>query len=122
MGTIAEVFADAKGLVWPKSVAPFDIHLIALPDSDGMVMSATEKIYEVLCDSAKSAKMPINILFDDRELGAGAKFADADLIGIPTRIVVGSKSLVEGKVEIINRQTGEATQINITDISSYLHG
>lgn len=122
MGTIAEVFADAKGLVWPKSVAPFDIHLIALPDSDGMVMSATEKIYEVLCDSAKSAKMPINVLFDDRELGAGAKFADADLIGIPTRIVVGAKSLAEGKVEIINRQTGEATQINITDISSYLHG
>lgn len=119
MGTIAEVFADEKGLVWPKSVAPFAVHLIALPDSSGLVLAAAEKIYEVL---SSSAKMPINVLFDDRDIGAGAKFADADLIGIPTRIVVGAKSLAEGKVEIIDRKTGEVTPINITDISSYFHG
>ncbi len=115
MGTIAEVFADEKGLVWPKSVAPFDVHLVALPDAEGTVMAAAEVIYETL-----SAKMPI--MFDDRAVSVGAKLADADLIGIPTRIVIGAKSLVEGNVEITDRKSGETTTVALSEILNYLHG
>jgi prolyl-tRNA synthetase len=118
MGTIAEVFADEKGLVWPQSVAPFSVHLLALPDHEGKVMHEAEKIYGMLCDAG------LETLFDDRELGTGAKFADADLIGIPMRIVVGAKSLAEGKVEITSRKSGETKSVTLAlpDIITHLHG
>lgn len=115
MGTIAEVFADEKGLVWPESVAPFEVHLIALPDTEGAVMTVAEKLYETLSPSSE-------ILFDDRLIGPGAKLADADLIGIPTRIVIGAKSLAEGKAEVTDRKTGTVTMVPIVEIPAYLHG
>ncbi len=116
MGTIAEVFADAKGLVWPKSVAPFSVHLVALPDAEGKVMVAADILYETLRSSG------IEVLFDDRAASAGAKLADADLIGIPLRIVIGGKSLAEGNVEITDRATGETVTVALTEILTYLHG
>ena len=116
MGTIAEIFADEKGLVWPEKVSPFKVHLIALPDIEGKVLEAAEKIYGAMTAIATE------VLFDDRSLGAGAKLADADLLGIPTRIVIGAKSLAEGKVEVSNRASGETELIPITDLASYLHG
>ncbi len=118
MGTIAEVFSDEKGLVWPKSVAPFEVHLIALNDAEGKVLAEAENIYQLLRTAG------IEVLLDDRHVSAGAKFADADLIGIPMRIVVGSKGLADGTVEITDRHTGEVKTlaISVPDIVTHFHG
>lgn len=80
LGVLAEVNNDEKGLIWPTNVAPFDVHLIEIGDGKG------KKVYEKL----KSHN--IEVLYDDRDLGAGAKFADSDLIGIPVRLVVSAKT------------------------------
>jgi prolyl-tRNA synthetase len=120
MGVIAEVYADDKGLVWPKSVAPFDVHVVAIPDKEEKVMREAVKIYETLSALKKGNGPSIEVLFDDRDAGAGAKLADADLIGIPLRIVIGSKSLAEGKVEISDRKTGETAQVELSEIASHI--
>ncbi len=100
MGTIVEVLADEKGIVWPESIAPFQAHLIELPGKDGAVSKAASALYEKLNASG------IEVLYDDRDLRAGEKFADADLIGIPRRIVVSEKTLAKGTVEVTSRATG----------------
>lgn len=105
MGVITEKFADEKGLVWPTSIAPFSMHLIVLAkDKDGETMKVAEDLYKKLTDSH------VEVLFDDREESAGAKFADSDLIGIPMRVVVSDKSLEKGGVEIKER-TSDASEI-----------
>lgn len=92
MGTIVEVFHDEKGIVWPESVAPYKYHLIGLNGKG-------EDLYRKLQDNG------VEVLFDDRDVSAGEKFTDADLIGIPFRLVVSDKT--GDKVEIKNRKTGE---------------
>lgn len=109
MGTVAEVLSDDKGLVWPESIAPFQVHLVALFDKEGKVAPEAEALYAELSRNKE-------VLFDDRDTGAGAKFADADLIGIPARIVISSKTLAEGNVELTDRKTGETKFISIADI------
>jgi prolyl-tRNA synthetase len=100
MGTIVELNYDENGIIWPESVAPFQVHLISLGKND-----EAEKIYNDL------EKINIEVLFDDREdTSAGAKFADADLIGIPWRVVVSQKSLSGGGVEVKKRDE-EASEI-----------
>ena len=100
MGAIAEVYADDKGLVWPESIAPFKYHLIAIGEK-------AEKIANDLYD-----KKPDSFLYDDREdLRVGEKFADADLIGLPYRIVISDKTLAENSVEITDRKTGNSKLI-----------
>src|SRR5262249_26314610 len=81
LATIAEISHDDKGILWPKSVAPFAVHLISL--------KANEKADEVY---KKLQEAGIEVLYDDREIGAGEKFADADLIGIPVRLVISAKT------------------------------
>jgi prolyl-tRNA synthetase len=108
MGTIAEVLSDEKGLVWPASVSPFDYHLLEMSDHTGETKRAAEKLYERM--SKKS-----EVLYDDREINAGNKFADADLIGIPNRIIVGSKHLKDGNVELFDRKTGKTQIVKIED-------
>ncbi len=105
MGTVAEVFSDTNGLVWPEAVAPFDIHLIVLNDKEGKVMTKAEELYKKL--TAKG----IEVLFDDRDTRAGEKFADSDLIGIPKRVVISEKLLAEEMLEIKDRKSGETTKI-----------
>jgi len=97
MGTIVEVFNDKNGIVWPKEVAPFAVHLISI-DQDAEAL----KIYNALL--AKG----IEVLMDDRDVRAGEKFADADLIGIPLRVVVSPKSLEAGGVEVKRRDEKES--------------
>ena len=100
MGTIAEVLSDEKGLVWPDSVAPFLHHLVEIPSNDPKVKETALRIYEKLKDST---------LYDDRDARAGEKFADADLIGIPYQVIVSEKNLLDGKLELKNRRTGEVS-------------
>jgi len=111
MGTIVEVFADDKGIVWPESVAPFQIHLLSLSkDKDSEVYKRAKSIYDEL------VKNNIEVLFDDRESkSAGEKFSDADLIGIPTRAVVSDKSLEKGGVEIKKRNETESSIISVEE-------
>lgn len=102
MGTIVEVHNDENGIIWPKSVAPFDIHLIAIGED---VQGEADKIYE------KLQKNDTPVLYDNRvDSTAGEKFADADLIGIPTRMIVSTKTLKEKSVEIKARET-DATKL-----------
>jgi len=104
MGTIVEVFHDEKGIVWPESVAPFQVHLLSLGE-DGQA----QKIYDEL------EKKGIEVLFDDRDVSAGEKFADSDLIGIPLRVVVSKKSLAAGGVEIKKRNESESKVVSIEE-------
>jgi len=100
MGTIAEVLSDDKGLVWPEAVAPFNIHLIAIDDKEGKVRVEADKLYNRLTSQG------VEVLYDDRDVRAGEKFADSDLIGIPVRIVISEKTMLEGSVERKDRKTG----------------
>ncbi|MCL5675809.1 MAG: proline--tRNA ligase [Patescibacteria group bacterium] len=101
MAAIIESHHDNKGIVWPESVAPYQVHLISLGE-EKLVTIETQKIYETLKTSG------IEVLWDDRnEVSAGVKFADCDLIGIPYRAVVSSKTIKEGKIEIKNRNSAK---------------
>lgn len=103
VGLIAEHFADDKGLVWPTNVAPFDVYLCRLGD-DEAVAKAADEVYERL------TRAGIEVLYDDRGERPGEQFADADLLGIPWRLVVSEKSISAGGFEIKSRST-EKTQI-----------
>jgi len=101
LGTIVETHHDDKGMVWPDSVAPFAAHLISLKQDE-----EAEKIYQQLTEAG------IEVLFDDRDVSAGEKFADSDLIGIPIRIVVSQKSLDAGGIEFKRRNSAESEIIS----------
>ena len=104
MGVIVEKYNDENGIVWPESVAPFAVHLLALAGADG------EKAYDSL------QKAGIQVLYDDREISAGEKFAEADLIGIPWRIVVSPRLLEDGdKLEIKRRDEKEARTVDMKE-------
>lgn len=106
MGVLVEKFSDEKGIVWPESVAPFAVHLIELQDEAGKVKEFTEMLYKELSDKG------IETLYDDRDVRAGEKFADADLIGIPLRVVVSEKTLAENKIEIKKRTEKEGKLVS----------
>lgn len=101
MGTIAELWSDGSGLVWPESIAPFDIHLVAIHDKEGKVKVAADKLYRELCAQGKE------VLYDDRDVSAGEKLGDADLIGIPWRYVLSAKTLEKDSIEVKDRKTGK---------------
>lgn len=102
MGVVVEKLADENGLVWPMSIAPYQVHLIALGD-----FTAAEQVYTTL--QAKG----IEVLYDDRETSAGEKFADADLIGIPYRVVVGKSFAENGTLECKERSSTEVTYLSV---------
>lgn len=101
---------DKDGIIWPKSIAPFDVELIPLNMNDALTVETAEALYKEL----KANK--IDVLMDDREERAGVKFKDADLIGIPTQIVIGEKTLKEGLVEIKDRRTKETMKVTIGEV------
>lgn len=108
MGVIAEKFADEKGLVWPEAVAPFRAQLIGIGDAGTNV---AEEFY---------AKHENEILFDDRNIRPGEKFADAELMGMPYRIVISDKTLAENAAEVTKRSTGESQMIAIDKLDEIL--
>lgn len=99
MGTIVELYGDDKGLAWPEAIAPFAIHLIVLRDEKGITKKTADDIYK------KLIKKGVDVLYDDRECSAGEKFSDADLLGIPKRMVVSEKTLAHNSVELKDRIT-----------------
>ena len=112
MGSIVEALSDEKGIVWPETVAPYGVHLIELSGGKAEVKQAADALYEKL--KASGAE----VLYDDRDLRAGEKFADADLLGMPRRLVVSQKSLAAGKIEETLRATGETRLIEEKDVIS----
>ncbi len=105
MAAIAETHADEKGLVWPVSVAPFEVVVTVMKIDDEATMSAAEKIYEELRAAG------IDVLIDDRDARAGVKFADSELIGIPFRVTVGPRGIADGNVEYTVRSTMETVDV-----------
>lgn len=106
MGTVVEVLSDKKGIVWPKEIAPFDIHLLALSEDS---KKKADEVYK------KLEGVGVEVLYDDRDLRAGEKFADADLIGIHTQVIVGDK-LDDDTVEVKDRASGEVQKMSVEEI------
>jgi prolyl-tRNA synthetase len=107
MAAIVEQHHDEHGIQWPASVTPYDVHVVVLPGLE----QQGEEIASALEEAGRS------VLLDDRELRAGEKFADADLIGIPTRITVGKKTLEDGAVDVRDRATGDERRVALAEIA-----
>jgi prolyl-tRNA synthetase len=108
MGILVETHHDDKGIVWPVSVAPFAVHLIGLHED-------AVQVYEKLKDAG------IDVLYDDRsDVGAGQKFADADLIGIPVRLVVSAKTIEAGMIEWKKRNETDSELITFEEVMKRL--
>ena len=114
MGVLAEIFSDDKGLMWPESVAPFQIHLLALGESEN-VQKEANAVYESLVAAG------VEVLFDDRTgISAGEKFADADLLGMPTRVVISERSLKENSGEVKKRTEARGNNVPLADLITTL--
>ncbi len=113
MGVIAEKFSDEKGLVWPENIAPFKVYLARLGDS-AAVVKATDDLYNSLTEKN------ITVLYDDNDKRPGEKFADADLIGLPYRIVVSGRTVESGKHELKGRTDPEAQLLEAEEIVKVL--
>lgn len=113
MAAVAEQFNDENGLTWPMNLAPFDIHLVPVNLKDESQAELSTNLYKLL----KSYRF--DVLYDDRSVRAGVKFADSDLIGLPVRLTVGKKA-AEGIVEVKFRQSGESTEWKIEEITEKL--
>ena len=114
VASIVETCHDENGISWPTAVAPYTVELIPLNVKDEDVMTATNKIYDDLIAAG------IDVLMDDREQRPGFKFKDADLIGLPVRVVVGGKGLKEGIAEIKQRSDSEAARIPLADAVAHV--
>ncbi|WP_232662486.1 proline--tRNA ligase [Pseudonocardia sp. TRM90224] len=114
VAVIAEQSHDEHGLVWPKEVTPFDVHLVIAGKSEEIVAGAEQLAAEL--DAAG-----LQVLLDDRKASPGVKFADAELIGVPT-IVVAGRGLASGTIEVKDRRSGERTEVPLADAVAQLSG
>ncbi len=110
MGTVVDLLSDDKGIVWPESIAPFTVHLVGLNLEDPEVRDWAEGIYNGFVDRG------VEVLFDDRDLRPGEKFADSDLLGFPYRVVVSRKGKESGTFEVVTRKTGEVRNLTETEL------
>ncbi len=110
LAAIIEASHDDNGIVWPESVAPFDIALINMKVGD----EACDRVCEELYDTLRAAGR--DVLYDDTDQRAGGKFATADLIGLPWQVVVGPRGVAAGEVEVKNRKTGERQALPVADV------
>ena len=113
VGAIIESSNDEKGIIWPKSVSPFDIGLINLKQKDNVITSIADQIYQSLIDE------DLDVLFDDKLDNPGVKFSRMDLIGLPFQIIIGNKSKTDSIIEIKDRKSGEITEVEIENLTSY---
>ncbi len=106
MAAIVEQHNDENGIVWPAEVAPYDVHVV--------VLKGAEEIGEQAAAALSAAGL--DVLLDDRDLRPGEKFADADLLGCPTRVTAGKKSLEDGKVDVRDRASGEESRLDVNEL------
>ncbi len=106
MGALIEAHHDEDGIIWPASVAPFHVGLLSLKPGDAQTDATCDEIYKKLQDAG------VEVLFDDRDIRAGGKFAAMDLIGLPWQVMVGPRGLKDGLVELKNRASGEREMVS----------
>jgi prolyl-tRNA synthetase len=99
---VVEQFSDEQGISWPRSISPFDVHLVGLGREGTEERILAERLYDELREAG------LDVVYDDRDLGPGAKFADAELLGCPLRLTVGKRSLASGEIEAQVRRGQES--------------
>ena len=107
MAAAVEQLHDENGICWPAALAPYDVHVVALPGVEEQAEEAARVI----------AGTGADVLLDDRDLRAGEKFADADLIGLPMRVTVGKKTLEDGMVDVRERRSGDETRVGVAELA-----
>jgi prolyl-tRNA synthetase len=112
MAAIVEQHHDERGIVWPRSVAPYDVHIVALPGTEAYAEQAASALDQAGFD----------VLLDDRDARAGEKFADADLIGSPFRVTVGRKAAEDGTVDLRERAKGEDDAVKVDELVAAVRG
>jgi prolyl-tRNA synthetase len=111
MAAIIEVHHDAKGIVWPAAVAPFEAVVVVAQQDDAAVAEMGEQVYRRLQDAG------VDVIIDDRPVRAGVKFSDAELVGIPFRVTIGKRGLASGSAELTDRATGETVSVPLDEIA-----
>lgn len=115
MGLLVEHFSDDKGIVWPENVAPFTVYLARLHTSE-KCMQAADEVYSAL------QKMGVSVLYDDRDVRPGEKFVDADLLGMPYRLVVSDKTVDSGRYELKRRTESDSQFVDLNEVNKLLVG
>jgi prolyl-tRNA synthetase len=115
MGTIVECLSDEAGIIWPISIAPYKVHIIEIPSENIKVKKTSEEIYKMLDD------IGIEVLYDDRDIRAGEKFNDSDLIGIPIRIIISEKVIDSGVFEVKERRNGEVSMLDMENLIPFIN-
>ncbi|HVP75046.1 MAG TPA: His/Gly/Thr/Pro-type tRNA ligase C-terminal domain-containing protein, partial [Gaiellaceae bacterium] len=106
LAAVVEQSHDEDGIVWPRAIAPYDVHVVVLKGAEEIGEQAAQALHEA----------GLEVLLDDRDQRPGEKFADADLIGIPIRVTAGKKSLEDGAVDVRDRRTGAERRVNVADL------
>jgi len=114
MAAIVEVHHDAKGIVWPAAVAPFEAVVVVAQQDDPAVADTGEQVYRWLQDAG------VDVIIDDRQVRAGVKFSDAELVGIPFRVTIGKRGLADGIAELTDRATGETVKVPLDEIAEHV--
>ena len=114
MAAVIEVHHDEKGIIWPVSIAPFEVVVVIAQQDDAAVAAAGERVYQALLDAG------VEVIVDDRQVRAGVKFSDAELVGIPFRVTVGKRGLAAGTAELTDRATGSTVQIPLEDLPKHV--
>jgi len=110
LAAVVEQRHDEQGISWPRSIAPYDVHMVALPGVEKEADQAAQTLGAAGAD----------VLLDDRDARAGEKFADADLIGCPIRVTVGKKTLDDGAADVRDRQSGEERRVPLAELGGIL--
>jgi prolyl-tRNA synthetase len=114
MAAIVEVHHDAKGIVWPAAVAPFEVVVVIAQQDDAATAEAGERIYQSLLEAG------VEVIVDDRPVRAGVKFSDAELVGIPFRVTIGKRGLASGSAELTDRATGSTVGVPLDELTKHV--
>jgi prolyl-tRNA synthetase len=114
LGCVAEESSDDKGLVWPMTITPFEVYLAPLSINKEEVKTKADEIYKQMLDNN------IEVLYDDRNVSTGCKFADSELMGMPIRVCISPRTLENQSAEITMRATGEKTDVKLVDLIAFL--
>ncbi len=113
VGAIIESSNDEKGIIWPKSVSPYDIGIINLKQKDDDITLISDDVYEKLLSAG------FDVLYDDKDDNPGVKFSRMDLIGLPYQVIIGNKSKSDSILEVKNRKTGDISEVSIENVASF---
>ncbi|MPN45819.1 Proline--tRNA ligase [bioreactor metagenome] len=116
MAAAIEQNNDKDGIIWPIPIAPYQVIVVPVSMKDKQVVETAEKIYEELRQAG------VEVIIDDRDERPGVKFKDADLVGYPLRVTIGSKTLAQGQVELRLRKLGEMELVNVEELTGRVKG